>query len=147
MIYIASDHAGFQLKKVLVTYISKVLKLPIEDLGPETYNENDDYPDFAEPVAKKVVKNTSDFGILICGFGHGVCITANKFPKIRAALVSSIESAEFARKDDNANILCLAGKILSDEHARAIVKTFLETPFSGDERHVRRIAKITSLEK
>lgn len=146
MLYIASDHAGFQLKKALVTYITKVLKLPLTDLGPAAYDKDDDYPDFAVPLARKVAENAQNSGILICGFGHGVCITANKVKGIRAALASSIESAEFARKDDHANVLCLAGRVVSDEHARAIVKAFLETPFSNEERHVRRIKKITDLE-
>lgn len=146
MIYIASDHAGFQLKKALVTYITKVLKLPLTDLGPTAHDPGDDYPDFANLVAKKVSTIPEDRGILVCGSGHGVCITANKHTHIRAILASSIESAEWGRKDEDANVLCLAGRVLSDEHARAIVKTFLETPFSGEDRHVRRLAKIAELE-
>ncbi len=146
MLYIASDHAGFQLKKALVTYLTKVLKLEVADLGADTYDENDDYPDFAEAVAKKVTASKTNLGILICGSGHGVCISANKLKGVRAILASSIESAEFAKKDDDANILCLAGRVVSDEHARAIVKAFIETPFSGSDRHVRRLKKIFALE-
>lgn len=145
MLYIASDHAGFQLKKALVTYIEKVLQLPIQDLGPSTFTKDDDYPDYAIPVGRKVAENNVNQGILICGSGHGVCITANKIKGIRAVLASGIESAELARKDDDANILCLSGKILSEEHARAIVKAFLDTPFSGEERHIRRLEKIATL--
>lgn len=146
MIFIASDHAGFQLKKTLLTYLNKILKLPVQDLGPIAHDPNDDYPDYAELVAQEVSKIPENRGILICGSGHGMCIAANKFSGIRAILASSIESAEYARKDDDANILCLAGRVLSDEHARAIVKIFLEIPFSGDERHVRRLGKIAELE-
>lgn len=146
MLYIASDHAGFQLKKTLVSYLTKVLKMPVENLGPSVYDENDDYPDFARAVAERVAEIHENRGIVICGSGHGVCITANKFPHIRAILAPSIESAKFGRKEDDANILCLAGRVLSDEHARAIVKTFLETPFSGEDRHVRRLQKIAKIE-
>lgn len=146
MIYIASDHAGFQLKKALITYLEKVLKLETTDLGPEVFTQDDDYPDFAVPVAKKVAESKGTLGILICGSGHGMCITANKVAGVRAVLAPSIESAEFARKEDNANVLCLAGRVLSDEHARAIVKAFVEKPFSGDERHARRLRKIAELE-
>lgn len=146
MIYIASDHAGFQLKKALITYLSKVLKLDATDLGPEVFTQDDDYPDFATPTAKKVAAEKGSLGILICGSGHGMCITANKIAGVRAVLAPSIESAEFARKEDNANVLCLAGRVLSDEHARAIVKAFVEKPFSGEERHARRLRKIAELE-
>jgi ribose 5-phosphate isomerase B len=146
MVYIASDHAGFQLKKALVTYLTKVLALPTTDLGPEVFHDDDDYPDYAVPLAKKIAGSKADLGILICGSGHGMCIAANKIKGIRAVLATSIESAEFARKEDNANILCLSGRTLSDEHARAIVKAFVEKTFSGEERHVRRLKKIAELE-
>lgn len=147
MLYVASDHAGFHLKNALITYLTKVLALPTEDLGPEAFHDDDDYPDYALPLAKKVASSKGSLGILICGSGVGMSIVANKINGIRAVLASSIESAEFARKEDNANVLCLAGRVLSDEHARAIVKAFIEKPFSGEERHVRRLKKIADLEK
>lgn len=146
MIYIASDHAGFQLKKHLTSYLKSQLRQKFEDLGPEKYDENDDFPDFSLPLAKKVVSG-ENFGILICGTGHGMCISANKVKGVRAILGYSIEAAEWSRKHNNANILCLAGKILSNEHAAAIVKKFLETKFDGSERLVRRNKKIADLEK
>ena len=130
----------------MVAYLTKVLKMPVEDLGPSSFDENDDYPDFARAVAERVAEVHENRGILICGSGHGVCIVANKLHRIRAVLGPSIESVKFARKDEDANIVCLAGRTLSDEHARAIVKTFLETPFSGEERHVRRLQKLAELE-
>ena len=147
MIYIASDHAGYQLKKYLTRYLKVQLKRDFEDLGPAEYNKDDDYPDFAAKVAKKVASKKDALGILICGSGQGVCITANKFKGIRAILGYSIESAELARKHDHANILCLAGRVLSNEHAIAIVKIFLESEPKTDERYVRRIKKITKIEK
>lgn len=146
MIYIASDHAGFQLKKYLLTYIKTQFRQKIKDLGPKKYNKDDDFPDFAAPLAKKLMPK-KDTGILICGTGHGVCITANKIKNIRAILGHSIEAAEMGRRHNNANILCLAGHTLSNEHAKAIVKKFLQTSFEGSERLVRRNAKISKLEK
>lgn len=147
MIYIASDHAGFQLKKHLFTYIKTQLKKPVLDLGPKKFDKDDDFPDFAAPLAKKVTSKNTNFGILICGTGHGVCVAANKIKGVRAILGYSIESAEMGRKHNDANILCLAGKVLSNEHANAIVKNFLETKFENVERLVRRNKKISDLEK
>lgn len=147
MIYIASDHAGFQLKKYLTRYLKAQLKRGFEDLGPAEYNKDDDFPDFSAKVAKKVAGKKEALGILICGSGQGVCITANKFKGIRAILGYSIEAAELARKHDHANVLCLAGRVLSNEHAIAIVKTFLETEPKPDERYVRRIEKIKKIEE
>lgn len=147
MLYIASDHAGFQLKKYLVRYIEKQLKLEVEDMGPAEFDKDDDFPDFALPLAKKVAADKDSLGILICGSGHGVCIAANKVSGSRAILGYSIEAAEWARRHNNANVLCLAGRVLTEEHAAAIVKKFLENSFDGEERLVRRIAKIEAAEK
>lgn len=146
MIYIASDHAGFQLKKYLTRFLKVQLKRDFEDLGPAEYNKEDDFPDFAAKVAKKVASKKNVLGILICGSGQGMCITANKFKGIRAILGYSIEAAEFARKHDHANVLCLAGRVLSNEHAIAILRMFLETEPKKDEKYVRRIEKIKKIE-
>jgi ribose 5-phosphate isomerase B len=145
--YIASDHAGFALKKYLIKYLKNQLKKEVEDLGPENFDEKDDFPDYAIPLAKKVAENKKDLGILICGTGHGMCIAANKIKGIRAILGYSIEGAEMGRRHNDANVLCLAGKFLSEEHASAIVKKFLETEFDGDERLSRRIEKIATAER
>lgn len=147
MLYIASDHAGYQLKKHLFTYIKTQLRKSIKDLGPKKFDKDDDFPDFAAPLAKKVASKDGDLGILICGTGHGVCITANKIKGASAILGYSIEAAEMGKKHNNANVLCLAGKVLSNEHANAIVKKFLETKFENAERLVRRNKKIAILEK
>lgn len=147
MLYIASDHAGFQLKKAMVTYIETQLGLEVDDLGPLTFEEADDFPDYAEPVAKEVAAGKENFGILICGTGHGMCIAANKVKGIRAIIGYNITATELGRKHNNANILCLAGRILTEDHARAIVKKFIETKFDGDERFVRRNKEIEELEK
>lgn len=146
MIYIGSDHRGFDLKETL----KKSLKLAgysVTDLGNAVKDENDDYPGFAASVAEKV---SSEFetarGILICGSGVGVSVVANKFKNIRCAQVGNPDQAFDSRNDDNSNILALGANYLDDETAKKIVVTWLETPFSGDERHRRRLDEISSLE-
>jgi ribose 5-phosphate isomerase B len=146
MLYISSDHAGYQLKKFLTDKFTNVLKVKFEDLGPHQFNAEDDFPDFAIPLAKKVVKNKTNRGILICGSGHGMNIAANKIKGARAILGVAIESVELGRRDNDANILCLPGRVLSPEHGIAIVKKFLETEFDGAERRIRRLKKISELE-
>lgn len=145
-LFIASDHGGYQLKNRLVRYFTNELNIKAEDLGPHEYVETDDYPDFAIPLAKKVVE-TNGRGILICKNGIGVCIAANKVPGIRAGQGYSIMAAETMMQHDNTNVLCLGSKALTEEHALAVVKTWLEHEFSGDERHVRRLGKVAELEK
>jgi len=144
-IYIASDHAGHRLKNRLVRYFHNELKLPIEDLGAHEYDENDDLEDYIIPAAEKTVSENG-LAILICGSGNGACMAANKVAGIRAALGYNIEAAELARKHNDANALCLAGRVLSDDHATAIVKKFLESAFSTDPKYARRNHKISSYE-
>ncbi len=146
MLYIASDHAGFELKKFLVAQLEKTHKTKFEDLGPSTFVPDDDYPDFAVAVAEQVKKNKENMGILICGSGQGMCIAANKISGIRAIHGSSIKETEMGRKDNDANIICLAARVLSTEHALAIIKTFLNTDFDNQERRIRRLEKISKLE-
>jgi ribose 5-phosphate isomerase B len=145
MLYIASDHGGFKLKNRLIRYLQNELLEPFEDLGPFEYVETDDYSDYAISLSKKVEKDKKNLGILICGTGNGVCIAANKNKGIRAIIGYNIKSAELGKEHNNANVLCLAGRVLTEEHAMMIVKKFLETPFSGDERHVRRLKKIPNV--
>lgn len=142
MLYIAADHAGYHLKKRLVRFIKNELKLKVEDLGPREFVEGDDYFDYAAPFAKKVAAKKGGKGIVICGNGVGVCIVANKVKGIRAGIGYNTYAAETMRADDDTNVLCLAGRVLSDEYAMAITKKWLETPFSKAERHVRRLKKI-----
>ncbi|MFA6486445.1 MAG: RpiB/LacA/LacB family sugar-phosphate isomerase [Candidatus Magasanikbacteria bacterium] len=147
MLYIASDHRGFALKKHLVKYIEAELKQPIEDLGAKKLDPADDAPDFAIALSKKIAVGKNNLGILICWTGHAMGITANKIPGTRAITGYSTEGAEMGRLHNDANIICLASKYLSPDHAEAIVKKFLETKFDGDERLVRRNAKIAELDK
>ncbi len=146
MLYIGSDHAGFQLKKDLTKYIKTELNKEIEDVGAEVFNETDDFPDYAIPLAKSVAKDKENFGILICGTGQGMCITANKVKGAYAIIGYNILATELGRKHNNANILCLPGNPPSLDFAKAIVKKFLDTKFDGDERLKRRNQKIEDLE-
>ncbi|MCB9798672.1 RpiB/LacA/LacB family sugar-phosphate isomerase [Candidatus Nomurabacteria bacterium] len=145
-LYIASDHGGYQLKKRLIRYIENELNLSIEDIGPFEYDESDDYPDYVLPLSQEVLK-TSGRGIVICKNGIGVCIGANKVDGIRCGIGYNLMAAETMMADDNTNVLALAAKGLSEEHAMAIVKKWLETDFSNEERHVRRLKKVSEMEK
>ncbi len=139
-IYLGSDHAGFELKEKIMTFLKLNEYMP-EDLTPGPIDPKDDYPDIAAKVTAKVLE-TDALGILICGSGNGICMAANKIKGIRAALGYNIQTAKLAREHLNANILCLAGGVLQPDYAQAITRHFLETPFSDDERHKRRIEKL-----
>ncbi|MFH1938357.1 MAG: ribose 5-phosphate isomerase B [Patescibacteria group bacterium] len=144
MIYLGADHAGFHLKEELKKYL-KELGYEYEDLGNQEIDLQDDYPDFALKVAEKVVE-TKEKGILICSTGLGMCLAANKVKGARAVVVWDEFTAIQSREHNNANILCLAGKVLDLETAKKIVRVWLETEFSGEERHVRRLRKIEEIE-
>jgi ribose 5-phosphate isomerase B len=149
MIYIASDHAGFELKEHLKG-LFKELDLEYTDMGPFTYEESDDYPDYIYPAAKKVAEKPDIHkGIMIGGSGQGEAIVANKVKGIRAGLYNGgpEEIVTFTRTHNNANVLALGARFLSAQQAILVVKSWLETPFSGDERHQRRINKISNLER
>lgn len=136
-IAIGADHAGFELKETLSASLTKH---QLKDFG--TYSADSvDYPDFAHPVAFAVEKGEFDFGILICGSGNGIAITANKHQGIRAAICWNTDLASLARKHNNANILCLPARFISVKEALAITKTFLTTEFEGG-RHANRVNKI-----
>lgn len=144
MIYLGADHAGFHLKEELKKYLEE-LGYEYEDLGNQEIDFQDDYPDFALKVAEKVVE-TKEKGILICSTGLGMCLAANKVKGARAVVVWDEFTAIQSREHNNANILCLAGKVLDLETAKKIVRVWLETEFSGEERHVRRLRKIEEIE-
>jgi ribose 5-phosphate isomerase B len=141
-IFLASDHGGYQLKRRIMRYFNNELHIPYKDMGPYEYDETDDYPDYVIPLAHEVAK-THGRGIVICKNGVGVSIAVNKVEGIRCGIGYSLMAAETMMKDDNTNILSLPAKHLSEDHALAIVKTWLETPFSEAERHVRRINKMS----
>ncbi len=140
MIAIGSDHGGFELKKKLIEHLSE-RGLEYKDLG--TYSSAScDYPVYAKAVARAVASGECDRGILICGTGIGVSMTANKVHGIRAALCGDCFSAEATRQHNDANILCMGARVVGEGLALKIADTFLDTPFSNDERHIRRISMI-----
>jgi len=146
MIYLAADHRGFKVKEELKKYLRN-LGYNFEDLGNKIFDPADDYTDFAERVAKKVSREQENKGILICGSGIGMTIVANKFKKIRAALCFNEKMAQRARSHNDANILCLPADFLPLAKIKKIVKIWLETKFSNEENHKRRIEKIKRYEK
>lgn len=141
---IATDHNGVEQKFELIMYLSN-LGYEVEDLSKDN-NPTDDYPDFAVRVAKSVVNKDTDLGILMCGTGIGMSIAANKVKGIRCAKVSSVDEARLAREHNNANIIALSYKDNMDS-LKDMIKTFLATDFSNEERHARRVEKIEELEK
>ena len=142
MIAIGSDHGGFALKRAIIKHLEERGE-SVKDFG--TYTEDScDYPDYGKAVAHAVADGSYPMGILICGTGIGISITANKVPGIRAALCGDCFSAEATRLHNDANILALGARVVGEGLALKIVDTFLDTPFSQDERHMRRIAKIES---
>ena len=141
---IASDHRGYTLKEELKVFLGKE-GFTVEDKGTSA-EESVDYPDFAALVADEVSRGISDRGILVCSTGVGMSIVANKFPSVRAALCADLQTARQCREHIDANVLVLAGSYLTDETARVVVKTWLETPFQGG-RHQRRLDKIAGIEK
>ena len=147
MVFIGADHRGFQLKEELKKLLAE-LGVNFEDIGNTKFDPQDDYPDFAKKVADAVSKNPErDKGILICGSGIGVDIVANKFPSVRCAVVTTIEMAQLARLHDNTNVISLPSDHLTENEAKQVLKVWLETPFSREERHVRRLAKIREIEE
>ena len=137
-IFIASDHAGYNLKNSVISKFSKLQK--IIDLGPVSRNSVD-YPDFAKKLSKKVASNKGSFGILICGSGMGMSIAANKTKNIRAALCYSVKNTKLSRLHNNANIITLGARLINKNKAFNLIRVFLNTKFEGG-RHLRRVKKI-----
>ncbi len=141
-VYLGADHAGFRLKTALKKYLDEQ-GFKYQDFGATQLKSDDDYPDYAKKVATAVATSKNNFGILICGSGQGMQIAANRHKKIRATLGYDPQAAIVARQDNDSNVLCLAGRFLSTTQALNIVDQFLKTPFSGEERHARRIKKLS----
>ena len=136
-IFIASDHAGYNLKNIIISKFKKIQQ--IVDLGP--YNKDSvDYPDFAKKLSKKITTNKGSFGILVCGSGMGMSISANKTKNIRAALCYSVKNTKLSRLHNNANIITLGERLIDKNKAFSLIKIFLSTKFEGG-RHLRRIKK------
>jgi ribose 5-phosphate isomerase B len=141
-VLIASDHAGFLLKTALMKALPTWQWI---DLGPSDASRVD-YPDFAEKLSRKIAAGEAEQGILICGSGIGMSIAANKIDRVRAALVENPIGAKLAKQHNDANVLCLGARFLAAEYASEIAQAFLETDFSGEERHAARVKKISALE-
>ncbi len=141
-LFIASDHAGFDLKNKVTAKFKD-----IKDLGPKEFIKEDDYPDYVYILIKNLYKNINENkGILICHNGGGVCIAANKFKKIRSALTFSVEHTKSLISDDNINVICIPAEFLSEDEVMKIIKTFSELSFEPQERHLRRIEKVSIIE-
>ena len=138
-ICISSDHAGYEIKEFIKETLIKS-KISITDLGPFV-KKSVDYPDYAKKVSNRVSKRKSDIGILVCGSGTGMAISANKTKGIRAAVGYNIKSTQLSRQHNNANILCLGARLIKRKEIKKIVSIFLKTKFEGG-RHKRRIKKI-----
>lgn len=144
-VVIGADHGGFPLKEELKKYMPAGVELI--DAGNRVYDAKDDYPDFAIAVAGMVSRGEADRGIIICGSGVGACIAANKLAGVYACLCHDTYSAGQGVEHDNMNVLCLGGRIVGIELAKALLTSFLSATFSGEERHARRLQKVKNLEQ
>ncbi len=146
VVYLATDHAGFNLKEKISLFLKKKFYQVI-DLGPLKFAQNDDYPDYGFKLAKQVAQRPGSFGVLLCRSGIGMSIVANKVKGIRAALCLSGLQAQKAREHNDANVLVLAADFSSLATMKKIIDKFLKTNFSGEERHLRRLKKIKEFER
>lgn len=144
-ITIGSDHAGFELKKLLIEYLQKSGH-QLKDVGTDS-TQPVDYPDFAEAVGLSVLKGDSERGILICGSGVGASVAANKIPGVRAGLCHDTYSAHQGVEHDNTNVLVLGSRIIGPELAKDLCTAYINARFTGEERHVRRLGKIEKIEE
>ncbi len=143
-IALASDHAGFELKERMVAHL-KGAGFEVMDLGTGD-EEPVDYPDFALAIGEAVREGRAERGILICGSGVGACVAANKMSGIRAGLCHDTYSARQGVEHDDINLLCLGARVIGEELARELILTFLAARFTGEERHLRRLAKVNAIE-
>jgi ribose 5-phosphate isomerase B len=142
---VAADHGGFESKEYLVGMLRES-HYEVVDFGNSQPKPEDDYPDFVVPLARAVARGEVDRGVAICGSGVGACIAANKVSGVRACLIHESFSAHQGVEDDNMNVICLGGRVVANTFAWELVRAFLQARFSGAERHLRRLAKITGLE-
>jgi RpiB/LacA/LacB family sugar-phosphate isomerase len=144
-IALAADHAGFELKEKMALYL-EAKGFEVMDLGTHD-QEPVDYPDFARAIGKVLQEEKAERGIIICGSGVGACVAANKMANIRAGLCHDTYSAHQGVEHDDINVLCLGARVIGEELAQELVSAFLAATFTGQERHVRRLAKIKAMEK
>lgn len=146
LIGIAADHGGFELKQYLVRML-RLASYEVIDFGDRQPEPGDDYPDYVVPLARAVASGDMDRGVAICGSGVGASIAANKVHGVRACLIHDTFSAHQGVEDDDLNLICLGGLVVGHSLALELVKTFLSARFSGSERHLRRLEKVTDLER
>ena len=150
-VYLGADHQGFFLKNKVRDYLTKA-GYQITDYSNEELNPDDDFPKYAKLAAKRVVdeKDDTDVAILVCGGGQGMCMAANRIKGVRAIVASSVEDATYGRNDNDANVLCLPARVLDREYNiplwRDIVDAFMNTPFAGAERYIRRNRELDQLD-
>ena len=145
LVGIAADHGGYELKEVIKTFLL-ANKYEVEDFGAHTLNEQDDYPDLIVPLALALANKNIDRAIAVCGSGVGASVAANKVAGVRAALINDHFSAHQGVEDDDMNMLCLGGRVTGKMAAQELVAAFLSAKFTGAERHLRRLKKVTDLE-
>ena len=145
-VYLGADHAGFEFKNQIIEHLEKSGHEPI-DCGAHVYDPIDDYPAFCIEAARRVVEDEGSLGLVLGGSGNGEQIAANKVPGARCALAWSVETAKLAREHNKAQLIGIGGRMHSLDEALAIVDAFLDTPFSGEERHQRRIDILSEYEK
>ena len=145
-VYLGSDHAGFELKGALIAHLAAAGHEPV-DCGPDSYVATDDYPPYCIDTAERVVADQGSLGIVIGGSGNGEQIAANKVRGVRAALAYNLETAQLGRQHNDANVLGLGARMHSEADAISIVDAFVNTPFSEDPRHIRRIEMVASYER
>ena len=145
IIGIAADHGGFELKQQLVLLLREA-RYQVVDFGDHSLEPDDDYPDFIIPLARAVASGKIYRGIAVCGSGVGACVAANKVAGVRACLIHETFSAHQGVEDDDLNLICLGGQVVGFAEAWELVQVFLAATFSGEERHRRRLVKVTALE-
>ncbi|MET8467518.1 ribose-5-phosphate isomerase [Micromonospora zamorensis] len=145
-VYLGSDHAGFELKVHLANHLAKQ-GYDVVDVGPQSYDPDDDYPTFCLHTGDQVVADETGLGVVIGGSGNGEQIAANKVAGVRAALAWSVETAQLARQHNDANVVAIGARQHTLDEATGIVEAFLNTPFSGNERHARRINQVAEYER
>ena len=143
---IGADHGGFELKGELAAQL-RTAGHDVVDVGAHACDAQDDYPDFARPVAEAVASGRVERGIIVCGSGVGACVAANKIRGVRAGLCHDTYSAHQGVEHDDMNVLCLGARVVGVELAREIVAAFVGAKFSGEERHVRRLSKVLAIER
>ncbi|MCG5462929.1 ribose-5-phosphate isomerase [Micromonospora sp. NPDC053740] len=145
-VYLGSDHAGFELKVHLANHLA-MQGYDVVDVGPHSYDPDDDYPTFCLHTGDQVVADETGLGVVIGGSGNGEQIAANKVAGVRAALAWSVETAQLARQHNDANVVAIGARQHTLDEATGIVEAFLNTPFSGNERHARRITQVAEYER